>query len=352
MSCGVVVSQLSTMAFGQETLPLLSVPAKEIPVPSSVSPELQKRLTIPVPPLRPTPKTTEGWKKWQAEADSPWEKVARAVAEQLGAKVEPTKVAGVKCYLVTPKVVTSDEDLIIHVHRGAYVFNGGMAATGEAILLADACKMRVLSVDYRMPPDHPFPAAPDDVLAVWKAVLKEHDSAKVVMGGTSAGGGLIMTTMLRCKAEKLAMPAALFLGTPFADLSKTGDSLYVNAEIDQAVGRYEGRIEACLKLYAAGRDLKDPLLSPVYGDFSGWPPTILITGTRDLLLSATIRTHRKLRAAGVEAELNVYEGLSHADYVASFPAPESRDALAEVAAFYRRHLKHEGVSPKYVPRAH
>jgi acetyl esterase/lipase len=175
------------------------------------------------------------------------------------------------------------------------------------------------------------------VLAVWKAVLKDQDPRKVAMGGTSAGGGLIMTTMLRCKADKLAMPAALFLGTPAADLSKTGDSVFLNAEVDHALGRYEGSVEACLKLYAGDRDLKAPLLSPVYGDLAGWPPTVLITGTRDLLLSATVRTHRKLRAAGVVAELHVYEGMAHADYL--FPSPESRDALAEVGAFFDRHLK-------------
>ena len=148
-----------------------------------------------------------------------------------------------------------------------------------------------------------------------------------------------MTTMLRCKADKVAMPAALFLGTPGADLSKTGDSLYVNAEVDHALGRYEGRMEACIKLYAAGRDLKDPLLSPIYGDLSGWPPTVLVTGTRDLLLSATVRTHRKLREAGGTAELHVFEGMSHAEYLASFPAPESREALAEIGSFFDRHLK-------------
>jgi acetyl esterase/lipase len=135
------------------------------------------------------------------------------------------------------------------------------------------------------------------------------------------------------------MPAALFLGTPAADLTKTGDSVYLNAEVDNTLGRYEGRIEACLKLYANGRDLKEPLLSPVYGDLSGWPPTVLITGTRDLLLSPTVRTHRKLRAAGVAAELHVYEGQSHADYLTAFPAPEARDALKEVASFFDRHWR-------------
>jgi acetyl esterase/lipase len=148
-----------------------------------------------------------------------------------------------------------------------------------------------------------------------------------------------MTTMLRCKADKVPMPAAIFLGTPLADLTKTGDSVFLNAEVDHAVGRYEGRIEECAKLYAGGRDLTDPLISPVYGDFSAWPPAILVAGTRDLMLSATIRTHRKLRAAGVTAELHVFEGMSHADYVAAFQAPESREALKEVASFFDRHWK-------------
>jgi monoterpene epsilon-lactone hydrolase len=113
----------------------------------------------------------------------------------------------------------------------------------------------------------------------------------------------------------------------------------LNAEVDHALGRYEGRMEACLKLYAAGRDLTDPMLSPIYGDLSGFPPTILISGTRDLLLSATVRTHRKLRSAGVTAELHVYEGQSHADYLVSFPGPESRDALGEITRFFDHHLK-------------
>jgi acetyl esterase/lipase len=339
MVCRLAVLALPLVAFAEDAPPHISVPAKELPVPNTVSPQLQKRLAAPIPPLTAMPKTAEGWKKLQRERDAASEKIAREAAKELGVKVEETKIGGVNCYRVTPGTVAPAKEgyLIVHVHGGAFVFNGGMATTGEAILLADACKTRVLSIDYRMPPDHPFPAAPDDVLAVWKAVLNDHDPKKLVMGGTSAGGGLIMTTMLRCKADKVAMPSAIFLGTPGADLSKTGDSVYLNAEIDHTLGRYEGRIEACVKLYADGKDLKEPLISPVYGDMSGWPPAILITGTRDLLLSATIRTHRKLRAVGVPAELHVYEGMSHADYLSAFPAPEARDALAEVASFFDRY---------------
>jgi acetyl esterase/lipase len=287
------------------------------------------------------PTTADEWRKLQSDEDAEGEKLTRAAAQAVGATIEPTEIAGVPCFRVTPRELPTENEhrLIFHVHGGAFVFNAGIAAVGEAVLLADACKMPALSVDYRMPPDHPFPAAADDVLAVWKAVLADHDPDKIAMAGTSAGAGLIMTTMLRVKVLNLPRPAAAFLGTPAADLSKTGDSIYLNAEIDNALGRYEGRMEACVKLYAAGRDLKEPLQSPVYGDLSEFPPTILISGTRDLLLSATVRTHRKLRSAGVAAELHVYEGMSHAAYLVSFPAPESRDALGEIARFFDRHLR-------------
>ena len=99
-----------------------------------------------------------------------------------------------------------------------------------------------------------------------------------------------------------------------------------------------GLAEEALKLYAGDRDMKDPFLSPVYGNLSGFPPTVLISGTRDLLLSNTVRAHRKLRAAGVTAELHVYEAQSHSTFLISFPAPESQDALREIAEFFARHL--------------
>jgi epsilon-lactone hydrolase len=318
------------------------VPVEKPPIPDPVSPQLRRLISQPVPPLMAMPTTADRWRELQRVEDTEATKIVRGATEMVGAKVEATKIAGVSCFRVTPKqVAAGNEDcLIFHVHGGAFVFNGGIAATGEAVLVADACKMRALSVDYRMPPDHPFPAAPDDVLAVWKTVAAEYDPGKVAMAGTSAGGGLIMSTMIRVKELGLPRPAALFIGTPASDLSKSGDSVYLNAEVDNSLGRYEGRMEACVKLYAAGRDLKDPLLSPVYGDLSGCPPTILISGTRDLLLSATVRTHRRLRGAGVTSELHVYEGQSHADYLVSFPGAESRDALGEIAKFFDRYLKH------------
>jgi acetyl esterase/lipase len=156
--------------------------------------------------------------------------------------------------------------------------------------------------------------------------------------GTSAGGALTLSMILRAKQEGLPLPAAIAPGTPMSDLTGTGDSFATNFMVDNVLVGSDGRCDAMAKLYANGHDLRDPMLSPVYGDMRGFPPTILTTGTRDLLLSNTVRVHRKLRQAGVEAELHVYEGQSHAQYMRDANAPETKEAFEEIAQFFGKHL--------------
>ena len=203
-------------AWGEEDVASLTVPARKIPVPNTVSPELQKFIAAPVPGVAPLPTTADAWRELQRARDALGAKRARALAKSLGATIEKAQVGGVRCYRVTPREVAAEHEkrLLVHVHGGAYVFNGGEAGTWEALLVANACRTRVLSVDYRMPPDHPFPAALDDAVAVWKALLADHDAERMALFGTSAGGGLAMATVLHLKELKLALPAVMFVGTP------------------------------------------------------------------------------------------------------------------------------------------
>lgn len=330
---------LSWAAIAQETTEL-SVPAKKIPLPDNISGKLGELVAMPPPAITAMPKTKREWREYIAKADAKAIKAAKEVATQLGTTITPVNIAGVNCYWIEPKQIASENKgkLLVHIHGGAFVQNGGIAATTEGSLLAATGKIKVLSIDYRMPPDHPFPAAPDDVFAVWKQLLKNHKATDMVMGGTSAGGNLAMTAVLNSKREGLPLPAALYLGTPGANLNKSGDSIFINAEIDHQLGRYEGRMKESLALYAGNHDISNPMISPYFGDLSGFPPTILITGTRDMLLSTTALTHRKLRNAGVDAELHVFEGMSHADHLTAFPAPESLDAFREISDFFRRHF--------------
>lgn len=173
---------------------------------------------------------------------------------------------------------------------------------------------KVISIDYRMPPDAPYPAAMDDVTAAWRALVKTVDARRIGIEGTSTGGGMTLALVLRAKAEGLPLSAAIAPGSPWSDLKGAGDSYKTNEWVDNVVVSYDGYLSRVARLYAHGHDLRDPQLSPIYGNFDGLPPAILTAGTRDLFLSNTVRVHRKLREAGVEADLEVYEGLSHAQF--------------------------------------
>jgi hypothetical protein len=145
------------------------------------------------------------------------------------------------------------------------------------------------------------------VLTVLKAVEKTTDPKNIAVFGTSAGGALTLEVILRAKEKGVPLPGAISAGTPMSDVTKTGDSFYTNELVDKVLVSRDGFCDAATVVYANGHDLKDPLLSPVNGDMHGFPPAIPTTGTRDLLLSNTVRSHRALRAAGVEAQLEVYE---------------------------------------------
>jgi acetyl esterase/lipase len=224
------------------------------------------------------------------------------------------------------------------MHGGCYVLNGGEAGLPEALLMAAFGRARVISVDYRMPPEAYFPAALDDGMSVWKAVLKDTPARNIGIFGTSAGGALALEMILKAKQDGVPMPGAIASGTPMSDVTKVGDTFYTNELVDNVLVSRDGFCDAGAKVYAAGRDLKDPLLSPVYGDMGGFPPTILTSGTRDLLLSNTVRVHRKLRQANIEAVLQVYEGQSHAHYLRDDTAPETREVFEEIARFFDKHL--------------
>ena len=156
--------------------------------------------------------------------------------------------------------------------------------------------------------------------------------------GTSAGGGLTLATLLRARTEGLPLPAAIAPGSPWVDLQARGDTIHANAFVDNSLVSTIGWVGAAAKLYAGAADLANPLVSPIHGDFTGLPPAILTSGTRDLLLSDTIRTHRRLRRAGVDAALQVFEAQSHAQFLTPF-APETEEAFGEIARFFDARLK-------------
>jgi acetyl esterase/lipase len=317
-------------------------PARDIATPTGdVSPQEQAIIARPYFPFfNAHPKNPGEWKELVARLADMGAKQIPALAEKLHVTVTPTVIAGVKCYIVEPKDMPARNRnrLLVHVHGGGYVLGPGLSATREAILLAGFGGFKIISIDYRMPPDFPYPAAMDDAMAVWKIAVTMADPKNMAIFGTSTGGGMTLAMVLRAKDEHLPLPAAIAPGTPWSDLTDTGDSYKTNEWVDNILVTWNGWLGDAAKLYAGRHDLKEPYLSPIYGDFHGFPPAILTTGTRDLFLSNTVRTHRKLRRAGVEADLNVYEGQSHAEYYVDPDAPETKEAMTDIANFFDKHL--------------
>lgn len=323
--------------------PERKIPARNIPVPNDVSPQLQKNIALPLDPLMYVePKTIEEWREIVAKGEGVvTQSLMKSATSLFNVDIKPEVINGVKIHTVTPKSIPekNKDKILVYVHGGGYILNGGEGSVPEAMAMAHYAQMKVISIDYRMLPEHPFPAGLDDVITVYKEVLKDYKPSNIGMFGTSAGSGLTAAAMFKLKELNLPQPAVVGLGTPFMDITKTGDSYSTNQDVDNFLVTYDGLLKSIAKLYAGNHDMKDPLISPIYGDFSkGFPPTILTSGTRDLFLSNTVRTHQKLREAGIDAYLQVYEGCSHAFYLQVLDSPESKQAYQEMVTFFNKYL--------------
>ncbi|MCR5814703.1 MAG: alpha/beta hydrolase [Desulfovibrio sp.] len=310
------------------------------PVPETVSPQLKKLLGVY--PLcsfwHLTPVTATAWKDLVNKVSVTTAKEARVISEKLKVSVRSASMGHVPVFDLLPSEIAHahDKRILLHVHGGAYVLNPGISGTSEGSFMAHFGKIRVISVDYRMPPDYPYPAALDDVVSVYRELLKTYPAKSIGVFGSSTGGGLTLALVLKLKELGLPLPAAIAPGSPWSDLNKIGDSYFTHEGLDNSLVTYDYFIKSAAELYAAGHDLKDPLLSPVYGDVTGFPPVMLTSGTRDLFLSNTVRMHLKLREAGVPADLMVFEGMSHVLYMIDPEMPETKLHFSELSKFFDR----------------
>lgn len=313
-----------------------SPPRPHPPVPTSVSPQAQKALANPFQP-RPVLALddTDAWLARIAQSDTYI--CDRFGSEPLDVVVHDTEVAGVHTYVVrAPEVADgAATPIYLDIHGGALIAGGGDACRLMSSSGALRTGMIHWAVDYRMAPHHPYPAALDDCIAVYRALLGERDPRDIFVGGASAGGNLAAALVLRAKDEGLPLPGALVLLSPELDLTESGDSFETNYGIDNVLGR----LMQTNLLYANGHDLTHPYLSPLFGDVAGFPPTFLQAGTRDLFLSNTVRMHRKLRDAGIEAELHVFEAMPHGGFGG---APEDVEVRVEMRRFLDRHRRSPG----------
>ena len=304
-----------------------------VPVPQTISPQAQLVVGHPAPDQGP-PESLENRRKgidaYTARARVAWTRLCPNTL------VEDT-MAGVPVRIVTPEGLpeANKDKVLLNLHGGG--FNSDSGSYTESIPIASFAKIKVVAVLYRLAPEHPFPAAVDDSVAVYKELLKTYKPNHIVLYGTSAGAILTAEVASRLKQLGLPLPAALGIFSGLGDFARLGDS-----QAMYALRGLSGHLDAPQpgthdSEYVTTTDPKDPVLSPIYSDLHGLPPTLFVTSGRDLLLSGTINLHRAYFTAGVDAQLVVYDALPHAFWYDPM-LPEAQEANHIMADFFVKHL--------------
>jgi len=320
---------------------------RSVHIPATISKEAQEYLkSLPtweerLAAMKPL-NTLEDWEAAQEAAEQPWEDVNIRTKRELVADVKITKIGGAAVHILTPKNYNTDNDdkALLYIHGGAYVFGSAEGSLFLSAPIAAYTGLKIYSVDYRLAPQRPFPAAVDECVTVYREMLKEFSPKNIGVYGHSAGGSLLLAMLLKAAdPHDLPMPAAVASLTPWSDIAKIGDS-YFSLEGTAPILHYD-HLAPLAKAYVGGADMKDPLVSPVYARYSSeFPPTFIQTGTRDLFLSNCARLHQTMKRAGVDVELSVHEGMWHGFQGIPHPFfPEAIAANKETAEFFAARLE-------------
>lgn len=250
---------------------------------------------------------------------------------------EEFSLDGMYCEWVSLNRAHIHKQVILHCHGGGYSTGSSLYARTLTAKLASCTGMEVLAFDYRLAPEHPAPAALQDALKVWDhLMLKGYGARDVIVTGDSAGGNLALTLVLKLKEQGRLLPRGLVLMSPWTDLTSSGKSFEEQKDLDPVLNA--PYIDRMIQAYAKDRDLEDPYISPLFGDFTDFPPTYIQVGSNEILLSDSTRLHEKMKEAGVAVKLDVFEGMWHVFQMAPFKT--AYDAMDKNVAFIIDELMH------------
>ncbi|HLW70327.1 MAG TPA: alpha/beta hydrolase [Candidatus Binataceae bacterium] len=263
------------------------------------------------------------------------EKVAERVAKDV--TVTPVIAGGVPAeWIVAPGA--ADDRVILYLHGGGYVM--GSINTHRAMIarISRAAQAKALALDYRLAPEHPFPAAVEDAMAAYRWLLEQgYKPGKIVIAGDSAGGGLTLAAVLALRDAKTPLPAAAIPISAWTDMEGTGASVQTRASRDPMVGG--GGLGGMAQKYLGNADPKNPLASPLHGDYRGLPPMLLQVGDAEILLDDSTRVAEKAKAAGVKVDLEVWDDMVHVWHVYAKLLPEGQQAIDRIGQYVREHTR-------------
>ncbi|HJU16953.1 MAG TPA: alpha/beta hydrolase [Stellaceae bacterium] len=243
---------------------------------------------------------------------------------------------GVPAERITPPAVPGDRH-VLYLHGGGFATGSPRLYRNLTWRLAAAAAAPLLCLDYRLAPEHPFPAALDDAVAGYRFLLEDGaDPRRIAVLGDSAGGGLVFSLLLRLRDEGVRLPGTAVALSPWTDLALSGESLRTNAAADPMINA--DRVPPLADYYLAGADPHTPYASPLYGDLAGLPPLLIQVGSDEILRDDSVRIAQRVRAAGGPVALEIWPRMPHVWHSFAPLVPESRRAIARVGAFVHGHI--------------
>jgi acetyl esterase/lipase len=251
-----------------------------------------------------------------------------------GTTVDDLQIAGRPASLIVVREARPDAGLL-YLHGGAYAVGSFSTYRHFTWRIGRAARARVLAIDYRLAPEHRFPAALDDALAAWRWLLdRGTDPKRMLVAGDSAGGGLALALLLKLRDDGLPLPAGAVALSPWTDLAGTGETIATNAARDPMLVASETARLA--RSYLGEADARNPYASPLYGDPHGLPPTLIQVGSDEILRDDAVRMAEKMKAAGCDVELQVWPQMPHVFQLLAAVMPEAQAAVAEIGRFATR----------------
>jgi acetyl esterase/lipase len=312
------------------------------PWPSTISPQARailQQLDANRPAFARPPAKPIDWAAQYRAGEAFLAKLNAPVLQRLRPTVGTLSLGGVNVVKIVPHGASPSPELLIYVHGGGYTMFSANSTVASAAEMAASARLPVYSVDYTVAPRGTWRTAPDQVIAVYRALLAQgHPPHAIGMFGDSAGGGLVAGAVLKLRDEGVPMPGALVLLSPWSDITATGDSYTTLAAADPMLSQAELKTSA--DVYAPPADQKNPIVSPVYGNYApGFPPTLIQGGTREIFLSNFVRQYRAIVDAGGYAQLDLYEAMPHVFQTVLYGTPESVAAFRVIGRFWRDHLR-------------
>ncbi|MDF0682490.1 MAG: alpha/beta hydrolase [Candidatus Nitrosocosmicus sp.] len=340
-SCGFLIPNQQKMTFGQnETSSNIST----ITIPTTISSGAQdalKNITSQMPEfVIPGPNDLKGWQELNKQVSAMSAAQSQSLVDSFESKITSTKLGNVSVLDIKPKGWVDNGKVLVYVHGGGYTILGANSTLNNSVPVANVTGLRIISIDYSLAPSSKWDEMTSEVVSVIKA-LKDQGTPieNIAMYGDSAGGGLVASSVLKMRDEGIGVPAAIALWSPWTDVSGAGDTYSTLKNADPFIP--DSMLKNMGGAYANVMDQKNPYVSPVYGNFSkGFSPTLIQVGTKEILLSDSVRLYQALSQANIPVKLDVYEGMPHVFQTTLYKTPESSLAILKTSEFLNEYLNH------------